>query len=202
MECTLAIIEGITSALREVNLLPEFDTTRGVFCAIAWVATLLSFGLFIISLFADFGGGDADAGGDAGADGDTGMFSLRACMGLLLGFGWGGYCASQAGMGAVSSSLIGLLVGGVMFFIVAALMKFIYGLRTDGTLDHSTLAGCTGTVYITVPPHGEPGGQVQIAHPNQLITIAAVQQGDTALPAQTRVVVTAATSGQVTVKAL
>ncbi len=201
MECTLAIIESITSALREVDLLPEFDTTRGVFCAIAWIATLLSLGLFVISLFADFGS-DADAGGDAGADGETGMFSLRACMGLLLGFGWGGYCASQSGMTAVPASLIGLLVGGVMFFIVAALMKFIYSLRADGTLDHSTLVGYTGTVYISIPPQGEPGGQVQIAHPSQLVTIAAVQEGDKPLPAQTRVVVTAATSGQVTVKPL
>ncbi len=196
MNTTFDIVEWLGS----LDLLPDFFSTRGIFCAIAWIATLLSLGMLFISFLADcFDGGDADAGG---VDGDTGTFSLRACMGFVLGFGWGGYCAAQAGLGPIESSLIGIVVGLAMFFIVAAVMKFIYGLRSDGTLDHGTLTGCTGTVYVTVPPHGEPGGQVQIAHPSQLITIAAIQEGDAPLPAQTRVVVTAASSGQVIVKPL
>ncbi len=199
MNMTFALVDTLSSA----GLLPDFTSARGIFCAIAWVSTLLSLGLFVISLFADFDGGETDAsGGDAGADGDTGMFSIRACMGFVLGFGWGGFCATQAGLGAMGASFIGLAVGIFMFFIVAALMKFIYSLRSDGTLDYSTLVGCSGVVYVTIPPRGEPGGQVQIAHPSQLITISAVQEGDEALPAQTRVVVTAASSVQVTVKAL
>ncbi len=199
MNVTLAILDSLQSA----DMLPEFSSARGIFCAIAWFSTVISLGLFLISLFADFGAEGADApAGDAGMDGDVGMFSVRACTGFVLGFGWGGFCASQAGLGAVSAALVGLLVGLVMFFIVAALMKFIYSLRSDGTLDYGTLTGCTGTVYVTVQPRGEPGGQVQVSHPNQLITIAAVQEGDTPLPAQTRVVVTSATSGQVTVKPL
>ncbi len=196
-------LQAIIDTLRSVDLVPDFFSTRGIFCAIAWLSTLLAFGLFILSFFADiFDGGDADMGGDTGADAETGTFSVRACMGFVLGFGWGGFCAAQSGLGPIESSLIGIAVGLVMFFIVAAVMRFIYSLRSDGTLDHSTLTGYTGTVYITVPPAGEPGGQVQIAHPNALITIAAVQEGDTPLPAQTRVVVTAATSGQVTVRPL
>lgn len=72
--------------------------------------------------------------------------------------------------------LVGLGVGAVMFVIVAGMMKLIYSLKSDGTLKHDSLVGLTGTVYVTVPPHGEPGGQVQIAHPSQLLTIAAVQE--------------------------
>ncbi len=197
MDTPLAVLDYLNS----VDLLPDFFSARGIFCGIAWLATFLSLGLLFISFVADAFGGGSD-GGDIGADGDTGTFSIRACMGFVLGFGWGGYCATQAGLGAIGASLVGIAVGLVMFFIVAAVMKFIYGLRSDGTLDYSTLTGCTGSVYVTVPPHGEPGGQVQITHPSQLITIAAVQEGDSPLPAQTRVIVTAATSGQVTVKAL
>ncbi len=194
------MLQSVFDFLRSVNLMPDFLSAKGIFCAIAWVSTLLAFGMFIVSFFFDIfdGGADADVGGDA----DTGHFSVRACMGFVLGFGWGGFCAAQAGLGSVASSLVGLFVGLVMFFVVGAIMKFIFDLRSDGTLDHSTLTGHTGTVYITVPPHGEPGGQVQIAHPNALVTIAAVQEGDLPLPAQTRVIVTAATSGQVTVKPL
>ncbi len=196
MNTTLALWDFLDS----IDLLPNFFSARGIFCAIAWLSTFLAAGLFLLSLVADVFDGGAD--GDVGADGDTGTFSVRACMGFVLGFGWGGFCATQVGFGAIPASLIGIAVGLAMFFIVAAVMKFIYSLRSDGTLDYSTLTGCTGTVYVTVQPGGQPGGQVQIAHPSQLITIAAVQEGDTPLPAQTRVVVTAATSGQVTVKPL
>ena len=41
---------------------------------------------------------------------------------------------------------------------------------------------------------------MQVAHPNQLITIAAVQQGTTPLLAGTRVTVIASVAGQVTVQ--
>ncbi len=195
MNTPLAVLDFLNS----VDLLPDFFSARGIFCGIAWLATFLSLGMLLISFVADAFEGDADAGS---LDGDSSTFSLRACMGFVLGFGWGGYCATQAGLGAIGASFVGIGVGLAMFFIVAAVMKFIYGLRSDGTLDYSTLTGHTGTVYITIPPAGEPGGQVQIAHPSQLITIAAVQEGDTPLPAQTRIIVTASASGQVTVKAL
>ncbi len=187
--------------LNVASWLPDFTSARSVFFGIALLTTFLSLGLLALSFIADaFDGWFGD--GDVSVDGDTGHFSLRACIGFVLGFGWGGYCAAQCGLGAIESSLVGIFVGLVMFFAVAAIMKFIYSLRSDGTLDYSTLTGHTGTVYVTVPPHGEPGGQVQIAHPSQLITIAAVQEGGEPLPAQTRVIVTAATSGQVTVKPL
>ena len=196
-------LDTLFSLLRAADLMPEFDTARGIFCAIAWISTLLSLGLFLISLFADFDGGDADVGSaDAHGGADTGMFSVRSCIGFLLGFGWGGFCATQSGAGAMGAAVVGLVVGAVMFFVIAGLMKFIYSLKSDGTLDHNSLVGCTGTVYITVPPKGEPGGQVQVSHPSQLITIAAVQEGAEPLPAQTRITVTAASSGQVTVKPL
>ncbi len=193
MNTSLALLDFLNS----VDLLPDFFSARGIFCGIAWLATLLSLGMLLISFVADAFEGDADAGS---LDGDSSHFSLRACMGFVLGFGWGGYSATQMGLGAIGASLVGIGVGLAMFFIVAAIMKFIYSLRSDGTLDYNTLTGCTGTVYITVQPKGEPGGQVQIAHPSQLVTIAAVQEGDTPLPAQTRIIVTAAASGQVTVK--
>jgi hypothetical protein len=97
---------------------------------------------------------------------------------------------------------VGLAVGVFMFVLVAMLIRMIYGLRSDGNIAPDSLVGLTGTVYVSIPPQGEPGGQVQVAHPNQLITIAAVQQGAELLPAGTRVTVIASAVGQVTVKPL
>lgn len=183
-----------------MELMPGFDSPRAIFCTIAWVATALAALMFVISFFTDFdGSGDADAAGDGA---DTGMFSFRAVLGFFLGLGWGGYLSLQAGSTVAVACGIGVAVGVVMFLLVAAIIRMIYGLRSDGNITPDSLVGMNGTVYVTIPPKGEPGGQVQVAHPNQLLTIAAVQEGEAALPAQTPVVVTAAAAGQVTVRPL
>ena len=180
--------------------MPGFDSARAVFCTIAWAATMLAALMFVISFFTDFDGGGGDVAAGEGAD--TGMFSFRAVIGFFLGFGWGGYICQQT-MGDVFWSCgVGLAVGVFMFVLVAMLIRMIYGLRSDGNIAPASLVGLTGTVYVSIPPQGEPGGQVQVAHPNQLITIAAVQQGTELLPAGTRITVIASAVGQVTVKPL
>lgn len=203
MDTIYNIFHSLASLLQAANLMPDFTSARGIFCAIAWIASLLSIISLVISLFADIGGdGDIDAAGGHSIDGDSGIFSLRAAVGFLLGLGWGGYIATQCGYGTGASLFIGIVLGTIMFFIVAGIMRLIYGLKSDGSLDYNSLIGRHGIVYVTLPPHGEPGGQVQVSHPNQLITMPAVQMGDTPLPAQTRIEVIEASTLQLTVRAI
>ena len=200
METLADIWTWILNLLKAADLLPHFDSAVGIFCTIAWAATLISLVMFIGSAVADVADGAdaADAAGDV--DGDAGMFSTRAIIAFILGFGWGGYLTVVNGSGVGMGITVGLLLGVLMFVLVAALMKFIYSLKSDGSLKYETLVGMTGTVYVTIPPHGEPGGQVQVSHPSQLITMAAIQEGDTPLPAQTRIEVVHATTYQLTVR--
>ncbi len=193
METLVSTFEWITRILDAASLMPDFDSPLGIFCAIAWIATLISGITFAIAFIADLGGGDFDAG-------DTGSFSVQAVMGFVLGFGWGGYLAVLGGAGVGLGIVVGILVGIIMFFVIAGIMKAIYSLKSDGSLKYETLVGMTGTVYVTIPPNGEPGGQVQVSHPSQLITMAAVQEGSEPLPAQTRIEVVAATTYQLTVR--
>ena len=202
MQMLHQIYNWLTAVLHAAELMPDFSSPRGVFCAIAWLATLLSLGLMALAFVGDFGGdADADVGAD-GVDGDAGHFSLRAVVGFLLGFGWGGYVAVQSGLGTAGGILVGLALGVVLFFVVGGIMRFIYSLKTDGSLNYASLVGMRGTVYVTIPPHGEPGGQVQVSHPNQLITMPAIQKGDSPLPAQTRIVVEEASTFQLVVRAI
>lgn|GEM_PF-103135 len=195
MDIFSSIFDWIAMALKAAELLPDFSSPRGIFCAIAWLSTAVSLVMLVLSLFSDFDGDDVEV-----ADGDTGSFSLRALVGFALGLGWGGFIAIQSGLGVGASIFVGLMLGIIMFFIVAGIMRAIYSLKSDGSLNYSSLVGMTGTVYVTIPPHGEPGGQVQVAHPSQMITMAAVQEGDTPLPAMTRIEVVAATTYQLVVR--
>ena len=171
-----------------MELMPGFDSARAIFCTIAWAATLLAALMFVISFFTDFDGGD------------TGMFSFRAVVGFFLGFGWGAYICQQVSGNVMLACGGGLGVGVLMFILVAMLIRMIYGLRSDGNISPDSLVGLTGTVYVTIPPCGESGGQVQVAHPNQLLTIPAVQQGGEPLPAGTRIIVPESVAGLVTVQ--
>lgn len=183
---------------------PDFDSVRGIFCTVAWVSTAIAALITVISLFA---GVEADADGDLSAtdsdtgDGDAGLFSLRAIVGFFLGMGWGGFIPAAAGCSVLVSSLSAVVSGVAMFFIVAFLIRAIYSLKSEVVFRAESLVGKVGTVYVTIPARGETGGQVQISA-EHLITMAAVQEGDTPLPAQTPVVVTAATPQQLTVKPL
>ncbi len=200
MEVITQIFGWLNTAARALNLVPSLDSAAGIFCILVWISTLLALGLFVLSFFADLGGGDADVSGDL--DGDTGHFSVRTIIGFMLGFSWGGFVCIQSGMSTAGSVGVGVLVGLFMFLLIAQLMRFIYGLRSDGSPDYKTLVGMKGTVYVTIPPHGEPGGQVQVAHPSQLVTMQAIQYGDHPLPAQTRIIVTEANTLQLVVRSL
>lgn len=195
MEILSSIYDWLTLVLKAADLLPDFSSPRGIFCAIAWLATAISLVMLVLSIFSDFGGDDLEV-----TDGDTGSLSVRTLVGFALGLGWGGFIAIQSGAGVMLSIVVGLMLGVIMFFIVAGIMRVIYSLKADGSLNYSSLVGMTGTVYVTIPPRGEPGGQVQVAHPSQMITMPAVQEGDTPLPAMTRIEVVAATTYQLVVR--
>ncbi len=174
----------------------DLDLTLGVLGITAVAVTVIAFFVMVISFF---GGGDFD--GDAGIAGaEGGLFSTRAIVGFMLGLSWGSFVARSMGANIIIALLVGAALGLITFFIIALTMRMLLRMHTDGSFKYESLVGMEATVYLTIPPHGESGGQVQISHPSQFITIAAVQDGDTAIPTHTHVVVVKASSSQVLVK--
>ncbi len=174
----------------------ELDLTLGVLGITAVAVTVIAAFVMIISFF---GGGDFD--GDAGLAGaEGGLFSTRAIVGFMLGLSWGSFVARSMGMNLIVALLIGAVLGLVTFFIIALTMRMLLRMHTDGSFKYESLVGMDATVYLTIPPHGESGGQVQVAHPSQFITIAAVQEGDTSIETHASVVILKASSTQVLVK--
>lgn len=169
----------------------------GIYTSIAWIATLVAAVITLMSFFS-FGGDDMDFGGDA--DGDVGFVSLRSIVGFALGFGWGGVMGEGMGWGWGGCLAMALGIGLGMFIIVALLMRFIYSLKSDGTLKYETLVGMSAKVYVTIPPDAKTGGQVMVSHPNQLFYLPAIQHGQEALPAGSRVLITEVDSGVLTVE--
>lgn len=195
-------MDGVESVLMMMqDFMPDWESVRGVFCALAWFSTAVALLLTLVSLVAELGGGDVHGGDSSAEGGDAGIFSLRAIVGFFLGFGWGGFAVAQGG-GSVWAALAAALAAGlVMFALVALCLRLIYGLKSEVVMDYAALVGTTGQVYVTLPPHGEPGGQVQV-FAGQLLMLPAIQHGDTALPAQTSVRVLEASPAGLVVEAV
>ncbi len=183
----------------------EYFSSYGIYSFIAGISTIVAVFLSIMMVFGVGHGGDMDfdaSGGDVHADTDLHVFSLRSIVGFFLGFGWGGIMAMDAGLARWGTIAVAVGVGIVMFGIIFALMRLVYGMRSDGTLKYESLVGMTGKVYVTVPPDKATGGQVLVSHPNQLLYLPAIQEGGTPLRAEAPVKVIAVNAGVLTVAPL
>lgn len=142
-------------------------------------------------------GGDALDSGDL--SGDAEGFSLRAITGFFLGLGWVGFACEISGYSHLVSGSAGLGTGLVMMFGIRFAMKSMKRLRSDGTVKYADAVGAVATVYVTIPPAGASGGQVNVIFNNRQETLHAIQTGETPIPGGTRVRVTAVSGSTLTV---
>ena len=98
-------------------------------------------------------GGSADLG-DPGVD--FGFLDSRVLAVFITAFGGFGAIAAQMGLGAVISSLVGLLGGVVFAGVVSLFGKFLIGQQASSSVSDHDLIGRSVQVTITIKP-GEVG---------------------------------------------
>ena len=128
---------------------------------------------FTIRLLMMFIGGDVD--GDAGdvevgaeaGDGDSTetfkVLSIQAIASFLMGFGWGGLGALRGSGWPLSVAIaVGIVAGLGMMFVLARMLRAVYGLESSGTLPLFHALESEGTVYAGIPAGGEGVGEVRL----------------------------------------
>jgi hypothetical protein len=139
----------------------------------------------------------AHAGGHGGdVHTDTGhaftVLSLQSIAAFLMGFGWGGVAAMQGqGWTPATSTLVAVLCGVAMVWLLTLLLKGAADLQSSGTIPISAALGVEGDVYLTVPPRGRGLGQVRVVVRDRQRIYNAVAESGTDIPSQSRVRVTA-----------
>lgn len=114
---------------------------------------------------------------------------FKAILVGLMVMGWSGVLCFQLTRLSPLMILVTALSAGVMTFGSAVwLLRRVRHLESDGTLQPSNAIGCFGTVYLTIPAHGNGSGQVQIEIQGRLATLEAITDGP-AIPTGTRVFV-------------
>jgi hypothetical protein len=123
-------------------------------------------------------------GWDAGGGG---IFSVKPLTGFLLGFGWAGGLASASGLGLPASLAIALGSGFAVMGLVVGLLRLILGMRSDGTVRIADALHASGTVYVTLPPSRQAGGQVTVHFGGRQETYQALNAVDRPIPGGERV---------------
>ena len=127
---------------------------------------------------------------DVGEGGATGMFSIRGIGAFFTGFGWTGASVLAGGhpltLAIISATVVG--VGVLVGFV--GMMRWLHGLRSEGTIDYNNAVGQVGSVYVPIPPNREGIGQVEVLVQGRMTTVRALSDNSQRLDNRTAVQVT------------
>jgi hypothetical protein len=157
-----------------LNWWDGLDLARQIFYGIGLLAGLLALILAVLAMVGFEGGDAVDAVDDFGHDGGGGIFSVKPLTGFFLGFGWCGGIALDAGWTAGAATLAGVVAGGALMSILVVMIRVIMSLHTDGTMRIDEAVGLVGTVYLTLPAAGGPGGQITLNLNGRQETLSAI----------------------------
>ncbi len=165
----LAFIEQVSGWWNELSL------AKQLFYGIGLLAGFMSVILAVMAMIGMEHHDAVDAVGSADlGHGGGGIFSIKPLTGFFLGFGWAGGIAMDAGLSLIVALVIAMLAGSAIMGVVVAMIRAIYGMRSDGTVQVQKAVGAVGTVYITVPPRKAAGGQVTVNFSGRQETFAAL----------------------------
>lgn len=166
---TLAFIEQVSGWWNELSL------AKQLFYGIGLLAGLVSVILAVLAMIGMEHHDAVDAVGSADlGHGGGGIFSIKPLTGFFLGFGWAGGIAMDSGLSLIVALAIAMLAGGTLMAVVVVMIRAIYGMRSDGTVQVQKAVGAVGTVYVTVPARKAAGGQVVVNFSGRQETFAAL----------------------------
>lgn len=161
---------------------------KQIFYGIAIFAAFLVIVMAVVSMFGI--GDDAELDADA-ADGGGSLFSVKPIIGFLFAFGWAGGASLSSGLSVLVASVIALAAGGAVMLGIVWILRATQRLKVDGTLKKEDAIGKVATVYVTIPPDSQSGGQIIVPLDGRTITLGALQKGAAPIPSDAKVKVAA-----------
>jgi hypothetical protein len=156
-----------------------------IFVTLGYVS---SFVLFIQMVFILLVGGDVDFDiGEVGEGGSTGIFSIRSVGSFFVGFGWTGAMLLERGYGVGVATLGATIMGSLILSCFVAMMRWMQGMKSDGTIDYKNAIGNIGTVYIPISPRRKGIGQIEVQLQGRLAVVGAVTDEEEKIETRTAV---------------
>ena len=156
-----------------------------VLAQVFWTCALLGSLIFLVQLVLTLLGMDAsdvevDFDGSDTLDNGGGMslFSVRAFVNFLVGFGWTGVSFFHTVGNPVLLVLISFAVGVFFAWIVLLLWNCIKGLEQNRSLSVSECVGKNASVYLRIPAARQGKGKVQISIRGSVHELEAMTDGE------------------------
>ena len=162
-----------------LNLLKQLCIMNGIiewYSAIApteqvfWACAIIGSVIFLIQLVCTLIGMDAsdvevdfDGANTLDMGGGMSLFSVRALVNFLVGFGWAGVSLRPAISADVVLYVVSIAVGLFFAWLVMALMNKLLRLERNGAFSVSEAVGKTASVYLRIPAGCQGHGKVQVS---------------------------------------
>jgi hypothetical protein len=114
----------------------------------------------------------------AGAGWLLGFVTFRNLVAGLTFFGLAGLATTEAKWHPAASLASAAVAGLIAIAIVGLVMRGVYRLQDDGTIDIRSAVGRTGTVYVSIPGNKAGAGKVQVDVQNRTAEYQAVTFAD------------------------
>lgn len=180
----------------------EWWTNLDWFSQVLWVTAIVGSIVLGILLLLNVLGGDADVGdvdADIEADGgvDFQFLSLKNIVAFFAVFGWTGISCYEAGMSKSVSTIIALVAGLAIMFVMASIFYGLSKMAYSGTLKMSNAVGHFGETYLTIPKNREGIGKVQIKVQGSLRELDAMCDDEQEIPTGTLIEVLKILNGNI-----
>jgi len=154
------------------------------------VAIVSLFVLLLQSALMIFGmGHDGDMDAHHGGEGIE-VVSVRTVTAFFVGFGWTGVLVLENGGSLAIAIPAALVAGGGLMFLVHLIFCRLLSMQSAGNVSYENAVGKIATVYVTIPPRGAQGGQVELLVQGRLRFVDAVTECGEPITVGTKVRVT------------
>ena len=158
-----------------------------------WACAAIGSVIFIIQLALTLIGmdsGDVEVDFDGADTMDYGdglsLFSVRAFINFLIGFGFAGICFYNIISNTLLLLVVSIAVGTLLAWSILLLWNKIKGLEKKENYSIRDSVGITASVYLRIPANRQASGKVQVSLGGSVREFSAVTDGD-ALPTGTMV---------------
>ncbi len=102
------------------------------------------------------------------------LFTVQGLVGFFTTFSWASIAGISQGVAHWTAMLIGFILGIILMYVVAVIIKYSRRLAEDGTFHLKDTLGQTATVYLPIPPERQGQGKVNITVHNRFLELTAV----------------------------
>lgn len=147
------------------------------------VSTVFLIVQVVMLCFSSFGGDtDIDGDGDIDVDTDSGVsiFTVKSLTAFFAVGSWAGLltCALIEDPLQWVSGIVAFLTGSVAFVVVVLLMRFMYKMQSNGTIQTEKLVGKRATVYVSIPENRGGRGKITMNAQGKFVELDAMTEGD------------------------